>query len=34
MVIEIVVFEQAMRDWIRLVSLIAEEAKIRVFQQG
>lgn len=34
MVIEKVVFEQAMREWVRLLSLIAEEAKIRVFQQG
>lgn len=32
MVIEKVIFEQAMQGWIRLVSLIAEEAKIRVVQ--
>lgn len=34
MVIEKVMFEQAMWGWIRLLSLRAEEAKIRVFQQG
>lgn len=33
MVIEKVVFEQAMQGWVRFVSLVAEAAKIRVFQQ-
>lgn len=34
MVIEKVVFEQAVLGWVGLVSLIAQEGKIRVFQQG
>lgn len=33
MVIEKVIFEQAMQGWIRFVSLLAEAAKIRAFQQ-
>lgn len=34
MVIEKAIFEWAMEGWIRSVSLIAEEAMMRVFQQG
>lgn len=34
MVTEEVIFEQAVLGWVGLVSLIAVEGKIRVFQQG
>lgn len=34
MVTEKVIFEQAVWGWLRVVSLIAEAAKIRLFQQG